>query len=326
MTGTPILNKPQELFSLLHVVNWEMFRKEKDFLDDYCVNYAPNRWKFRHGGLERLMKFMGSFFIQRDRDDVGSEVPPPAITTHRLEKDKLKYRRQYAAEKMIKETAQLLLEDGTRKDIFFMLELILRQRQAMTWPAGIMIRDPETKEILCNFDVEESQKLDAAMELIDEFMEEGERVIIFSQFKAPLYEMHERAMKAGYRSVVATGDQTHAQKNAVREDFDLKTAPENPRYQLAFATYKAFGTGINLNAARQMILLDQEWNPGGEDQAIGRIDRMNSTDQASVHIFHIKDSIDDFMEGLIEEKRGITGDFNEAHNTREMLMKYLLEG
>jgi hypothetical protein len=53
---------------------------------------------------------------------------------------------------------------------------------------------------------------------------------------------------------------------------------------------------------------------------------MNSTDQANVHIFRVRDSIDDFMEALIEEKRNITGDFDEAHNTREMLMKYLLEG
>ena len=54
----------------------------------------------------------------------------------------------------------------------------------------------------------------------------------------------------------------------------LKTAPEDPRWTGCFATYDAFATGVNLNAARHVIMIDDEWNPGMEDQAIGRIDRL----------------------------------------------------
>lgn len=89
-----------------------------------------------------------------------------------------------------------------------------------------------------------------------------------------------------------------------------------------FATFKAFGTGINLNAARQMIILDDEWNPGMEDQAIGRIDRINSTDQATVHQFRVKDSIDDFMAQILEEKRNITTGFNEAVSVADLLKAF----
>jgi ATP-dependent DNA helicase len=118
-------------------------------------------------------------------------------------------------------------------------------------------------------------------------------------------------LKKNIKSCMATGDQPEWHRDEIRHDFDLKTAPEHPRYQVCFATYKAFGTGINLNAARHMIILDDEWNPGMEDQAIGRIDRLNSTDQANVHIFRVEDSVDDFMAGLLEEKRKITSGFNE---------------
>lgn len=322
MTGTPILNKPQELFSLLHLVDPIAFPSETKFLNDYCYIGLNGRWQFVPGGLQRLTKFMSAFFIQRDRDAVGIDIPPPAITVHRIEKDKVKYAKQYAAEKDINTKAALLLEDGTRKDIFFILELILRQRQCMTWPAGIVLRD-DLGNVIGNFDVNESQKLDAATDLLMELCEEGERTIVFSQFKGPLYEMEKRLKNAGYSVTMATGDQSKAHKDEVKQDFDLKFAdPKNPRWQVCLATYKAFGTGINLNAARHMIILDDEWNPGNEDQAIGRIDRINSVDQANVHIFRVNDSIDKFMETILEEKRGITTGFGEAVTAADLLKAF----
>jgi SNF2 family DNA or RNA helicase len=170
------------------------------------------------------------------------------------------------------------------------------------------------------FDVKESQKVDEACELLRDLIEEEERVLVFSKFKAPLYEMRNRFPEI--EMIVATGDQSKPLREAVVKDFDLKTAPEKPRWQVCFATYEAFGTGLNLNAARHVILLDDEWSPGMEDQAIGRIDRMNSVDQANVHIFRVKDSIDDFMEGLINEKRDLTEGF-EGNFDKQRLLDHL---
>lgn len=321
MTGTPILNKPQELFSLLFLVDHIKFPSEKAFLTDYCTLYA-GRWRFRPGGVEKLTKFMSNFFIQRNRNDAGIEVPPPSVTIHHLAKDLDKYALQYAAEQQVHENACLMLANGERKDFFFILELILRERQIMTWPEGIVLRDPDTKEVIGRFDVKESQKVDAAEELLAELLEEEERVIVFSQFKAPLYELHDRLKKAGHSVTLATGDQPDWVRKQVKEDFDLKTDLENPdrvpRWSAAFATYKAFGTGVNLNGARHMILLDDEWNPGMEDQAIGRIDRINSTDQANVHIFRVRNSVDDFMAALIEQKRGVTGEFEDGFSMDDL--------
>ena len=119
--------------------------------------------------------------------------------------------------------------------------------------------------------------------------------------------------------VVATGDQHKDFRRQVVQDFDLKTAPENPRWQVCFGTYDAFATGLNLNAARHVILLDDEWSPGMEDQAIGRIDRMNSVDQANVHIFRVKESVDEFMEALIAEKQDLTEGFETTLNAARLL-------
>jgi len=323
MTGTPILNKPQELFSMLYLVDCSRFNSERQFLNDYCYAAGPNRWKFMSGGLDRLTKSMSEFFIQRNRDEAGIHVPPPAIKVYTIDKDRVKYAKQYEAERLLRNNAALILENGDAYSMLYILEIILRERQIMTWPAGVELKlkdeDGNVMETL-HFDVEESQKLDEVCDLLTDLMEEEERVIVFSKFKPPLYEMYKRF--PDNKVVVATGDQSDNVRRMVVQDFDLKTAPADPRWQVCFATYDAFGTGLNLNAARHVILLDDEWSPGMEDQAIGRIDRMNSTDQANVHIFRVKDSIDDFMAGLIEEKRDLTEGF-EGNFNKDRLLDHL---
>jgi SNF2 family DNA or RNA helicase len=92
------------------------------------------------------------------------------------------------------------------------------------------------------------------------------------------------------------------------------------------ATYKTVGEGLNLNAARHAILLDREWNPGREDQAIGRIDRMNSTDQATIHIPEVEGTVDKFMRTLIERKRFIIGGFNEAVSLQTAIVEAIQNG
>lgn len=321
MTGTPILNKPQELFSLLYLTDCSRFSSERQFLSDYCYAYAPNRWKFYGGGLDRLTKSMSEFFIQRDRDQAGIHIPPPAVKVYTVEKDLVKYKKQYEAERILRNNAALILENGEAVSMLYILEIMLRERQIMTWPAGVelKIKDDEGEVIeTLHFDVEESQKLDEACELLSDLLEEEERVIVFSKFKAPLYEMRNRFADRS-DLIVATGDQHESLRRQVVQDFDLKTAPESPRWNVCLATYDAFGTGLNLNAARHVILLDDEWSPGMEDQAIGRIDRMNSTDQANVHIFRVKDSIDDFMASLIEEKRELTSGFEGNFDKQRMI-------
>lgn len=227
MTGTPILNKPQELFSLLFLVDPIAFPSENKFLNDYCYVGFNGRWQFMSGGLARLTKFMSAFFLQRTRDDIGVDIPPPAIIVHHVEKDKVKYKKQYDAERDINSKAALMLDDETRVDLFYLLDLILKQRQCMVWPNGITLRDPETKEVLGQYDVHESQKLDEATDLALELCEEGERIVVFSQFKPPLYEMHNRLEKAGYHVTMATGDQSKTHRDQVKNDFDLKFASKD---------------------------------------------------------------------------------------------------
>ena len=321
LTGTPIKNRPQEMFSLLHALYPQIFPKQTKFLADYCVQIDQNRWSFTPTGLKSLVAKISHFYIARTPEDIGRKVPPPRMIEYELDFEQ--HLAQKEAYMMMTERSMAMLGSGKVIPIVSQLAIMTRQAQVVSWPAGINFVDPETDEIV-KFDVHESVKMDWAEDLLKELTEEGERTILFSRFKPAIYELKRRLEAAGLSVAVITGDEkAKGNTEEVFNDFDLKTAPENPKYQVLLATYQTVGESANLNAARHMILYDRFWNPGNDDQAIGRIDRINSIDQATVHLPCVKSSIDEYMLELIDNKRSIVTDFKDAASQQASLTRHL---
>lgn len=325
LTGTPIKNRPQEMFSLLHALYPLMFPKESYFLQDYCTQIAQNKWIFSPTGLVHLVNKISHFYLARSPEDIGRKVPPPRMIEYELDFEN--HTQQKQAYKDMTERSMAILDSGKVIPIVSQLAIMTRQAQMVSWPAGINfeIKD-EWGQVLevVKFDIHQSVKMDWAEDLIRELVEEGERVILFSRFKPAIYELRNRlhATLNGPSVAVITGDE-RLSREEVFNDFDLKTAPEKPKYDVLLATYQTVGESANLNAARHMILYDRFWNPGNEDQAIGRIDRINSIDQATVHIPLVKDTIDGYMTELIEGKRSIVSDFKDAASMQASLIDHL---
>ncbi len=323
LTGTPIKNRPQDMFSLLHALYPDLFPRESKFLFDYCIQVGQNRWAFSATGLKSLVKRIEHFYISRSPDDVGRKVPPPRIIEYKLDLEA--HPAQKKAYRDMTERNLAILNTGKVVPTMVQIAVMIRQAQMLSWPAGIVfkIKDDEGNEIgQERFDVHESVKADWAEDLITELVEEGERVILFSRFKPAIYELKARLIKAGLSVAVITGDEKGDNK-PIFDDFDLKTAPENPKYQVLLATYQTVGESANFNAARHMVLFDRFWNPGNEDQAIGRIDRINSIDQATVHVPYVENSFDEYMTALIEEKRNIVNDFKDQAAQQANLVEHL---
>lgn len=340
MTGTPILNKPQDIFPLLHLVNPIVFDDKRDFLDTYCEQDRYTRkWRFQWGGQERLAKRLGDMYLARDRNQAGVEIPKQTIQVHDLKLDPALYPNQYEAYKTLSERSALVLTDMLSdvenkgvSPVLFMIALITRQRQMITWPMGIVFRDPKTKQELFRCDIPESVKLDYIIDrnndgLVPQLVEdEQERVVIFSQFKQPLIELERRISAAGISVIRYDGDTPHHIRQEVQIDFDRKLQdPDTPhRWDVVLAHYKTGGVGLNLNAATQMIILDEEWNPGKEDQAYGRIDRMGQDEETTVHVLRVKGSIDIWMAGLIQEKADMIAGFESSVDLEQQLRDIIL--
>lgn len=318
LTGTPIKNKPQEMYSILHALYPLSFPTERKFLIDYCMQMGQNKWVFTPTGLKSLVAKISHFYLARSPEDIGRKVPPPRMIEYSLDFDT--HQKQLQAYRDITERSLAVLESGKVLPIVSQLALMTRQAQMISWPAGIEFDDEETGERV-RFDIHESVKMDWAEDLIKELVEEGERVILFSRFKPAIYELQARLAKDLSVAVITGSEKISRQE--VFDDFDLKTAPENPKWSVLLATYQTVGESANLNAARHMVLYDRFWNPGNEDQAIGRIDRINSIDQATVHIPLVNNSFDNYMTELIEGKRNIVMEFKDAASMQSSLIEHL---
>lgn len=342
MTGTPILNSPVDLWALLNLIDEETFRDKGDFLDFYCEkkdfgdsSKGKSNWKwvFRPGGEEDLLKRLGPSMIQRDRKTAGITIPPQKIQFYEIEFDKEKYPRQYRAYRELQD--QYLIYSDSFPDevrtVDFPIVHITRSRQMMTWPMGIKWKDSITKRIIFQCDVAESIKIDKAVELAKEFIEEGERVVLFSQFTASLNEMYRRLTKVSVdteggrpiRPIILDGNASQNVRDRIRYDFDAKN--ESDEWDIVLAHYKVGGQSLNFTKATQMIIIDREWSPGKNDQAHGRIDRIGQTKETTVHVLLVDKTIDTWMETINKIKQdivdGFEGELNLAAALRDGIQK-----
>ena len=326
MTGSPILNRPQELYTLLTLVDKLQFppttQGENAFLRDFCYQDSETyRWHFRPGGLELLARKISNRFIRRTRKDAGIQLPPQEIVVHALQVDEELYPNQAKVRQEMRDNAMILLdpERGQAVVAKVMLSVYLRLRQIETWPDGIKLVDEEGT-VIRTIDVRESQKVDYIIHpngsgeyggLLPEICPE-ERTVIFSQFKEPLRELERRAISAGIRTIVLDGSTPQRVRDEIARDFDRSiTKQEDAKWDLVLANYKVGGLGLNLTGATQTIILDEEWNPGKRDQAYDRTNRMGQTEETTIHVIRMMGTIDTWMADIISEKEEVVGGFNQ---------------
>ena len=339
MTGTPILNKPSDLFSLLSLIDSEMFDSKQMFNSTYCRQDYNGKWMFKPGGLESLVSKLSGKYVARDRKTAGIVLPKQDVIVHSIELDEMLYPQQAKVIKDLSRHAMVVLGDK-KVPILYVIALITRKRQANVWPGGIEFFDEDGNVIYSVSDeVRESVKLDRICTydgegLVPDItgggdMTNGDRVVVFSQFKTPLAELEKRLVANGISVVRFDGDTVDAVRDEVKIDFDRKHCEQDgyePKWQVVLCNYKTGGQGLNFTAATQMIILDEEWNAGKSDQAFNRIDRIGQTEETTVHILRLEKTIDEWMSRLIAEKRSMVEGFESTADLQAELLKALREG
>jgi SNF2 family DNA or RNA helicase len=316
MTGTPILNRPQELYPLLHLMMPDVFDKEYRFLDLYCVQ-DPNTgyWTWNSGGLQRLQHHLAGYYIAYTKEDMGIKTPLQSKVVHEIDFDKEAYPNQWRIIEQLTKHAQILLKSGKEMKAIATIALITRKRQANVYPAGISLKDEEGNVIFTvGEEVNESIKVDKIIEMVTNELS-GERTVVFSQFKAGMREAARRLNEMGVSAVVFDGETPEHTRDAIKIDFD-RTYCDKPDYQkkwqVVLCNYKTGGVGLNFTGATQTIIMDEEWNPGKNEQAYGRTDRIGQTQESTVHILRINNSIDTWMAALNDHKAKVVGGFETA--------------
>lgn len=347
MTGSPILNKPQDLWPLLNIIAPYDFSDEYYFLQDYCVrDWDTGKWKFSSTGLNGMQRRLRDKFIRRTKEQTGMALPEKTISVHEIELAAETHSQQYQAYKNLREQAAIWLDDDKAMSITTAIALITRERQMMTYPAGIKWTDndqnsPTYGDVIFKCDVTQSVKLDYIIHpngdvenptwaepggLSSEIIEEKQ--VIMSQFKTPLQELKRRfdaAVAAGnpeYAAEIIDGDTPMERRQEFIDDFQNP----NGRIRILLGNFKALGVGVTLTAASQMIVLDEEWNPGKNEQAYDRIHRIGQSKAVTIHILRVNNSIDEWMADLIAQKADLVEGFNNTVDIAQEYRRRLLGG
>ena len=158
-----------------------------------------------------------------------------------------------------------------------------------------------------------SGKFDAAIETMDSILNEGNKVLIFSQFVRHLQIFRDYFDKNKIRYAYLDGSTTD-RNNAVKE------FKENEETQVFLISIKAGGVGLNLTEAEYVFILDPWWNPAVEQQAIDRSHRIGQTKNVFIYKFIAKDSIEEKILALQGMKKSLA---SSLISTEESFVKSL---
>jgi len=282
MSGTPIENRLEELWSLFQFLNPGLLGSNKKFNEKYENPISSEGQKIL-SGLHRQIK---PFIKRRLKKDVAKELP---IKTETILFCQLDAREQKIYQNLYETIYQKTLkafQDG--KSVLMILELLLRLRQASCHLG--LLPGYETER------TNHSAKTQVFLSQIEQVIQEGHKVLVFSQWTSFLDILSGLLEKEGYDILKLDGRTKDRQK--VIDAFEQRHSAS-----LLLMSLKAGGVGINLTAADYVFLLDPWWNPAAEQQAIDRAHRIGQKRPVFVQRLITKDSIEERILGLHAHKR-----------------------
>jgi SNF2 family DNA or RNA helicase len=325
MTGTFIVNKPQDIWPALNLIDQDAFPTERQFLNWYCYysNY-DSRWVFRDGGVESMMRRLGGRIVKRTMEEAGIKLPEQHIHNVELAFDEAKYADQQMIIKQLAEHSQIILDMHRKTNVIDQLALITRQRQAIVWPASIVLKNPEGDVVFSvGEEVQESIKIDWAEAKIRELLAQGKRIAVFSQFTGGINELQRRLGKD--RTVIYDGNTPNDVKIEAKKDFDRRHVTKNggfTKWDVALCNFKSGGVGLNFTDITETIILDEGWSPAMNEQAYRRTKRIGQTEETHVYIPRVNRSIDTWMKRLIDIKGNMVDGFNETVDLTKELVEF----
>jgi len=283
MSGTPIENNLMELWSLLSIAAPGLFSNPDRFAEYYRVPIEKGVDAERLAQLRRRVR---PLMLRRTKEQVASDLPDKQEQVLELDlspKHKKIYQTYLQRER---QKVLGLLEDMPRNrfEIFRSLTLL---RQASLDVSLIDIKHAGVP----------STKLDALMEMLDDIVGDGHRVLVFSQFTRFLTLARDRLRKTGIEHCYLDGRTRN--RPAVIDEFREGRAP------VFLISLKAGGFGLNLTEADYCILLDPWWNPATEAQAVDRIHRIGQTRKVMVYRLVAKDTLEEKVMALKAKKAAL---------------------
>ncbi len=285
LTGTPLENHLGELFSIVDIAFPGLLGDEATFREHFRKPIEGSRSDDRLAALGALI---GPFLLRRTRASVLEELPPREDVTEQVELS-LPERKRYLA--LRNECAKALdKQRGERTPPSQMrIALLAALTRLRQMACDVRLVDPE-------FDGP-STKIARAVDLAQQMADEGNSVLVFSQFTQFLDKVKDALRGAGLRVALLTGETPTTERRAIIDAFQAGD------YDVFCISLLAGGTGLNLTRASYVIHLDPWWNPAVEEQATARAHRMGQTNPVTVYRLVARGTIEQAVLEMHADKR-----------------------
>ncbi|MCE9632046.1 MAG: DEAD/DEAH box helicase [Planctomycetia bacterium] len=290
LTGTPVENHIGEL--------WSIF----EFLNPGQLGSASRLRKFLadgRGSTDIVARAVRPYLLRRTKSQVLSDLPEKTEQTLFVELGEAQ-RKAYdeLREHFRAELAGRIGRMGIGRSRIAVLEALLRLRQTACH-AGLV--DHSRVDESC-------AKLDTLLEQLDEVLDEGHKVLVFSQFTSFLAILRRRLDEKKTVYEYLDGRTTDRQARVVRFQ-------EDPDCRLFLVSLKAGGQGLNLTAADYIYILDPWWNPAVEAQAVDRAHRIGQTRRVFAYRLIARDTVEEKILALQDRKRELAESIVRADET-----------
>ncbi|MCM3791578.1 DEAD/DEAH box helicase [Domibacillus indicus] len=274
LTGTPVENSLEELWSIFHVVFPELFLGLKEY---------------SQLSRKKIARRIRPFLLRRMKEEVLSELPEKVESMELVEllPDQKKLYAAYLA-KLRHDTLKHLDKDTLRKNRIRVLAGLTRLRQICCHPA-----------LFVDGYKGSSAKFEQLMQIVEESKLSGRRVLIFSQFTQMLKLIGRELASQGLPFFYLDGQTSSEERVEKCSRFN------DGERDLFLISLKAGGTGLNLTGADTVILYDMWWNPAVEEQAADRAYRIGQTNDVQVIKLVARGTIEEKMNELQEKKRDL---------------------
>ena len=309
MTGTLLLNKPLDAYVPLAWIGVEKKRGVTKFKNTYCVFDVSTKGRIiGYKNLDILKDEIDSCSLRRTKDLL--DLPEKNFVEEFLTMEDAQDKFYENIKNSVKEEYKQLAKDDCDKiklNTTNLLALTTRLRQATTCPSVLTSQDIT------------SCKIDRACDLVEEIVSNGNKVVIMSTFKEPVYKLQK--LLESYNPLIGTGDMKDIDVSNNIDKFQ-----SDDKYKVFIGTISKMGTGFTLTSASYMVFIDLPWTYALFEQACDRIHRIGSKKPVFIYSLICKDTIDEVTLQAIDTKKAFSDyviDDKKDDTIMNILQKYL---
>jgi len=278
LTGTPVINRPIELFNIIQIINPDLFPSFFNFAMRYCdANHNGHGWDFNgcSNARELHLKLTGQIMLRRLKKDVLQDLPPKqrSVVTFSLDNQKVYTRAE--------------------RDFINWLRTQDPDKAKAAEAALTLVKIEHLKQLTIQ------GKIKACIEWIENFLDSGRKLVVFATHRNTVEMLMDHF---GSQAVRLDGSTTQKNRQIAVDRFQT-----NDSVRLFVGNLKAAGVGLTLTSASDTCFLELGWTPGEHDQGEDRVHRIGQTDNVTAWYLLANGTIESEIADLLDQKRQVIG-------------------